>query len=294
MQLVKAKESCNAGGMIKVETFLPQNPVLLLRIFPGQTRVSDVKRAISSELHLFESSLNIFGLYYGGSLGNPKRLLQNYSLLSQNMMEMFFFQRLSFSREKEEICIRKDYRALELLFWEVTDQICTHTVCPPLTENQKRILKRLLDDERHSNLSCNRKKVMLQAIDFVDKNCGLYYWGLYYRTENCTLRGLLVTAASPSITQGSRVHVALGSQGVTFISPKRCAKCEGIIAKFPWNKVRSVSTDKERQVVILNVLVENVEEELATKILRAIPLETSDFEYIYSIALHTLNIQDEI
>lgn len=274
---------------VQVGVFLPQKPLIELFAVPGKSRVIDMKKELGKKLHfLMEGSIKLFGLFQGGSLGHPTLLLQNDDVLPEKYYENLFFQRLSFDEDAEAKFIFNDYRAMELIFWEIADQKCQLKIYPPLTNASSKILQELLNKKENPTSDTKDMEFMLNFLDLMYKKHFLYYWRFYYRSDNCVLKGPTITAATPHVTEGTRVRVALCIDTIVFLHSR---SWEGFIADFPWCKVQAVSMDKLRKLVMFDILIENVPNELSSRILRKIPLETSDCQYIYTIACHILKIR---
>jgi len=277
--------------VIQIGTFHPEKPCLWMPVLQGGgTSVAEVKAAIASELHLLKESLQLFGLYQGGTLTTPKRLLQNDSILApMEGDEMFFFKRLSFHKKEEEDALKRDYRGLELLWFEVDGLLSQPGASPGISLSQLGTIRDMLDKGKNSTPGSERKKYMLCALRFLSNECEPYYWELYYRCERCTLKEPAISTVCPTVTEGSRVQIALGSRGISFLSP--CGHAQhnnAVLTKFRWNEVRSISADRHRCLITLEMLVQNRLENTY----RSISFQTSEYEFVFSIVFHVLSQQD--
>ena len=143
--------------VIQIVTFHPEKPCLMLPIYYYHVGMADIKSAVGSTFNLMKDSLQLFGLYQGSTLRKPKRLLQNNSLLLFVASdEVFFFKRLSFLKNEEEEALKRDYRGLELLWFELDSLVCQPEVCPGLSVSQLATLRDILDQGKKSTPGSRR------------------------------------------------------------------------------------------------------------------------------------------
>lgn len=273
-----------------VLTFNEENPELTVRLpRPSDQRliVRQVKNKVGEILELKRASLRIFGLFLG-ALGDPRELLLDADFVPENNYRLCF-QRLSFDEEDEVMLTREDDSAMKLIFCEIKDMHHRGKILPRPKQETLSSLEALLPQAEGDQLPSKPNLSCMKSFVGIIRSIPLFYWSLFYRVDNCILQCSISTPVS-QVGEGTEIHVVLNIERLLFldVSGKE-------IASWFWDEVHllRVHTVSAQQLVMFEVLSENEHGESCKDILKSIYVETDCNVYLYSVAVHILNVLEE-
>lgn len=274
-----------------IKTFSEDYPEITVKLFaPSNKRltVGRVKRQVGETLKLKEESLKIFGLFLG-TLGSPRELLSDAEFVPEDTYELIF-QRLSFDEEEELVITNEDDYAMNLIFWEAKYLYEHDMILPrPKQETLSNIKALLLPEEGESvtfkpNLS--RMKNFMEIIHSIP----FFYWSLYYRADYCTLRSSIASSGS-YIGEGREINVVMNIEKLLFLDVSGNNIIE--IASWFWDEVHLLRIEKSAQHLIMFEVMTEDQGESCKDVLKWISIESDCSKYLYSIAVHILNVLEE-
>ncbi len=246
--------------------------------------VAQVKQSIGNHLGLKQRSVQIFGIFVG-PLGLPKALLDDRDVLYKSVSSVCF-QRLSFDRDLELSVVSEDDNAVKILFGEIKHEYNRFKVLPAPGFSEMKLLDEILSKES----LCQEEDRFDKQMEFFKLICNLptYYWGYYYRAENCTMLNSTLPANS-AVERGMKVHLIVSSSDLILLEPAAANGQE--ILKLSWSKVQSIIMQKypkmliKFETVISYEVDDNTEKELVL-----ISLGTDRCEYVYTLTQHIFGL----
>ena len=241
--------------------------------------VDIVSDAIGKKLKLNADSLKIFGLFLG-PLGSPTKLLLSGEMMPDEVPLDLCYQRLCFDAGEERRVTKTDITAMELIFWELKYKLENGKIWPAPTLLKMINFKEILEkhDSGFDSLCNDTKRVFVEQM----RSLSLFYWSRFYMVTDC----LLKSCTASNLHFGDEVLVALEFDKFVMIDKETCNTLS-----WPWSVVRGVWLQKHpRSTFVIEILILRDK----TCMLRNVFVETSQSEYLFSMAIHILRLHKKL
>lgn len=281
----------------------PKNNLISIHFFPIQLKgavvvslprptFEDLKRAAGERLKLQSSSLGIFGIFLG-SLASPKNLCIETDVVPKNISKVCL-RRLSFNKDEERRVVDKDDAAMTLIFWEVKQEYDQRRIQPGLNRFETKVLEKELRKgwcvPVFGSMIWPSVDSMKEFLRCIRTKRSSYYWSYYYKAELCSVNYSepIFAGVLPGIGDGDglMLHLAMDKTGLIFLDTTGKELC-----CVPWCTVHRVKKDTGAKLFTFDI---QAKDEYGIIHSVNVPVQTDHIDYLYSMALHILTIQDNV
>ncbi len=272
---------------VKIFTFAKETPIL---VKPKLHSIGALKKKVGQQLNLVPKSLHIFGFFTcsEASFQYPIQLCSESKAIPKDPI---CFRRLSFDKGLEKAVRKHDYVALQLLFYEALYMVKNKLLFPSVSQEELQKLKKnayLIENPKSSDDI--KHSLMDQFLEDLN-SISPFWWYFYYKVK---VKGYNLFES----IENYNPPLSIASLTIDHITLSDTTGTSAIL--IPWSRISAILMQESGGASVseqlkIEVVTDNRKDttEPGDKLLTAIPIDTTNTKFFFSVAKHIIGLLDQ-